>query len=174
MDDPIKKYIQLSKECDSMSDRLSRLHKGHIQCRKGCCDCCVNLTVFPVEFYFILGELKKSGIKPDFDKNASCGYLKDGLCVIYKYRPIICRTHGLPIVFLDDNEEPPRNCVSFCELNFTDIDDDYGFDQFTTLNIDSINERLFSINLEFISQNRDMGFEPVSRMELAALREFLQ
>ncbi len=173
MRNPIQKYLQLSNECDAMSQRLCRLHKGYIECRKGCCDCCVNLTVFPVEFYAILGGLQKEGIKPDFDTCSECGYLKGGLCEIYKHRPLICRTHGLPIVFFDDNEETPRNCLSFCERNFSDIDEDYVFDQFTTLNIDSINERLFSINLEFITLHTDMGFEPTSRIEMSRLCDLL-
>ncbi len=173
MDDPIKKYVKLCKECDAMSERLGRLHKGQIHCRKGCCDCCVNLTVFPIEFYFILAELKKACVKPNFDAEAKCGYLNGGMCVIYKYRPIICRTHGLPIVFVDESEDQSHYCVSFCELNFLDIDDDYVFDQCTTLNIDSVNERLFAINLEFISQNCEMGLEPATRIELSRLGEFL-
>ncbi|MGA7614942.1 MAG: YkgJ family cysteine cluster protein [Thermoanaerobaculia bacterium] len=46
----------------------------------------------------------------------------DGACTIYDFRPLICRTFGLPI------REGPRFLGEECFLNFTEATDDERFD----------------------------------------------
>lgn len=173
--DAIIRYRRLRRWCDAFGERLVRKHKGHIHCSRGCFGCCVNLTVFPVEFYSILDEIHFAGKRIEFDKTRACGYLDgSGLCVMYPFRPLICRTHGLPIVFADPDSPEPSMCVSFCDLNFRNIDDDYEFNRYNTLNIDNLNRRLFQMNLKFIADNSDLGFEPTSRIDLARLVNFVE
>jgi Fe-S-cluster containining protein len=46
-----------------------------------------------------------------------CSFLlKDGSCGIYELRPIVCRSHGAPIQFKDEEEKLFRDV---CPLNFT-------------------------------------------------------
>src|SRR5512145_132205 len=95
---PIEDYLSFRSHIDEEIKRLKELHGPDITCRPGCMVCCVNLTVFPVEFFTIQEELGKTNIKHGdlhFDESAPCGFLnEEGLCRIYPFRPIICRTHG--------------------------------------------------------------------------------
>lgn len=171
----LEKYFELRKKTDNIATELTVIHGKNIVCKPGCSSCCVNLTVLPVEFEAINYEMGRDGFKKDaviFDTSSTCGFLKNDLCQIYKYRPIICRTHGIPISFLnDDDPSEPYNAVSFCELNFNgdefDDDDDetyegVKFDEKNTLNIDELNSELFSINMEHCG-------DPEKRIDLSGL-----
>ncbi|MBN2844281.1 MAG: YkgJ family cysteine cluster protein [Sedimentisphaerales bacterium] len=160
-------YLQLRNEIDQLVERLLAIHGSQIVCRPGCCDCCVNLSVFPVEFAVIASEQEGKG-EITFDPEAKCGFLHEGLCRIYESRPIICRTHGMPIVFLDDREEDPAYVVSFCPLNFPDLDEDLEFNSENTLNIDQMNERLFAINQQYTQSQPEASSQP-ARIELRLL-----
>lgn len=168
-----EKYFELREKTDETVEKLIQIHGSNIVCKPKCPSCCVNLTVFQIEFESIKYEMGKDGFDISsvvFDPKATCGFLKDDLCQIYKYRPIICRTHGIPISFQnDDDPAEPYIAVSFCDLNFADIDtdddDDYEglcFDDNNTLNIDELNEELFRINQKI---NKD----PLKRIELQGL-----
>jgi uncharacterized protein len=155
----LNNYFELRKVTDVNCARLEKMHKNQIICRKGCASCCVNLSLFPVEFEAIKAEISREGFdisKVIFDEDAACGFLKDDLCQIYKYRPIICRTHGLPIAFLnDDDPEEIFKEVSFCDLNFNNFEDDEGliFNDDNTLDIDELNSAFFRINYEFCKES---------------------
>ncbi|HOL89027.1 MAG TPA: YkgJ family cysteine cluster protein, partial [Anaerohalosphaeraceae bacterium] len=114
----VEDYRRLREEADAIAARLTEVHGSQIVCRAGCTDCCQNLSVWPVEFYAVLEDLRAAGCSHlVFDESASCGFLKDGLCQIYPFRPLICRTHGLPIAF---EIETAEIAVSFCPKNFQD------------------------------------------------------
>lgn len=151
--DPIQRYFDLIRRIDEDAERLTVLHCGAIACRPGCTACCVNLTVFPVEFHAIRQALIRAGtelVADTFDPSATCGFLHDGLCRIYPFRPIICRTHGLPIVYLDDTSGEYAWEVSFCELSFADRDN-LEFTEDSLLNIENINSELSRINQDFMA-----------------------
>lgn len=152
--DPIEEYRTLRLRIDGEIEKLVRIHSSDITCHPGCAVCCINLTVFPVEFFAILEDLKKSSVRQGdfcFDTSAPCGFLDEkGLCRIYHFRPIICRTHGLPILFLNDSQEDPAWEISYCEFNFrnkTDIE----FTNDTLLDIEIINAELNRLNNTFVS-----------------------
>jgi Fe-S-cluster containining protein len=156
---------------DERAAELMRLHAGHLVCRAGCTACCVNLTVLPVEFEAIRRSLAcASGDRIPFDTLAACGFLTaSGLCSIYAHRPIICRTHGLPIAFAGEDGE---GCsVSFCQRNFTDADEDeLDFGPENTLDVDVMNEHLSRLNLAYLAES---GVNPSAdgRIELRKLTE---
>jgi uncharacterized protein len=168
--DAINDYLQLRQQADQQAAALAHLHGRHLVCRAGCTDCCTNLTVLPVEFEAIRRELAAvGGAAVKFDAAAPCGFLTaEGLCAIYPQRPIICRTHGLPIAFADEDD---GHNVSFCEQNFTtaaDRDLDFGPDN--TLDLDDLNERLARINLAYLA---GIGLSPAraGRVELRKVVE---
>ena len=175
MPSPVDRYLALRDEMDTLSARLMAMHGRHIACSRRCCDCCVNLTVSPVEFEAIRRGLVQAGVTTlDFALDASCGFLANGLCAIYPHRPIICRTHGLPIVFADEDGDERVWRVSFCEKNFTDAgDQDPAFGPDNTLNIDELNDQLRRINLDFITEAGDSPLTPTTRIELGRLVEVL-
>ena len=160
-----EKYKVLLTEIDRHSAILEDLHFKHMQCRNGCDLCCIDFSVFPVEFYFILNELKKKNFKPESGVNTEneiCVFLKNNSCTIYEQRPIMCRTHGLPLLYANDNGEWE---LSACELNFTEFD----FDEFTdenTLPQDKYNSKLFLINREFIAEFTDKKYNETDLIPL--------
>ena len=106
-DDPDSKpddYLKLRSEVDILCERLTETHNIHLKCSPGCHKCCMDFSVFPVEFFSIL---KENGNKKVNVKRAAvegeCLFLVKGLCSIYESRPIICRTHGLPLLSMGED-----------------------------------------------------------------------
>jgi len=168
---PIQRYFDLIHRIDRETERLIAFHGEAIACRPGCTACCVDLTVFPVEFHAIRLAMARAGVEigaEAFDKTASCGFLDKGLCRIYPFRPIICRTHGLPILYLDDTSGEYTWEVSFCELNFAG-GEGLEFENDSLLNIEDINETLGRINMEFLAQMTDGRETPPLRVPLKNL-----
>lgn len=134
----------------------------------------MNLTVFPVEFFAIQREMEQAGFDPKiltFVESSPCGFLHDGLCCIYPFRPIICRTHDLPILFINETSSGPVWDVSFCELNFAkqahiEFTDDM------LLDIEEINAELNRINHDFISSLPQRRYHGQSRIPLKRLSSF--
>ena len=153
-----KQYNQLRTEIDNLSLELDNKHAKHMQCKKGCDKCCINYSIFPIEFYFILNDLKGKKFIDEISsvqKENECIFLKNSVCTIYEQRPIICRTHGLPLLFMNNNNEWE---LSACDLNFTEFD----FGEFTTENTfpqDKYNSKLFMLNKKFISEFRGKKYD---------------
>ncbi len=169
--DPIKDYLNLRQRIDMEAKRLVALHGRNITCGPGCDGCCVNLTVFPVEFFSMEHEINRVGLYPEeilFDETAACGFLHDRLCRIYPFRPIICRTHGLPILFVDDPSDEPRWEVSFCKLNFIGSDQ-IGLTDDMLLDIEEINAELNLINRDFIASLPEEKYQSHTRIPLREL-----
>ncbi len=158
-----KKYIELRESIDKLSNQLHSLHKNHMQCKKGCDLCCMDYEIFPIEFDPIKNSIKRTNIRVEPSIDGSCIFLKDHVCQIYEHRPIICRTHGLPLLFMNDEQWE----LSACELNFAEFDDD----DFTTENTfpqDKFNSQLFMINKEYLKEIKsDKGeFDLISMQKL--------
>lgn len=166
----IFRYRRLRDEIDREIGRLEVIHADHLVCREKCINCCVNLTVLPVEFFAIKDELNDLIGQLKFDTTASCGFLAAGLCSIYHVRPLICRTHGLAIAFLNDSLEYPEYSVSFCPMNFASQGaEDLQFSAENVLNIDDMNEELFEINLDFVNALGRPDITAYARMNLSDL-----
>ncbi len=166
----ISQYLKLRENIDNDIQRLLQIHSDHIACREKCSRCCVNLSVFPVEFYAIQAELGDSLSEFSFNESASCGFLRNDLCVLYSSRPLICRTHGLPIVFLSDELDPPQYAVDFCPDNFAGPAGELvEFSPDNILNIDQMNEQLFEINQTFVKALANTNITPLTRIPLKNL-----
>jgi uncharacterized protein len=144
----IKKYLDLRREVDVRCQELSALHADHLACRAGCDQCCMDFGLLPVEYHAILLE---AGDALQHGRNdageGECPFLTDHHCLIYAHRPIICRTQGLPLLFLNDEQWE----LSACELNFTRFDPE-GFSFENTFPQDRFNSMLYLINQEFIRE----------------------
>lgn len=167
-----EKYKLLLKEIDQHSAFLEDIHHKYMKCRNGCDLCCIDFSVFPIEFYFILNELKKQNVKHEPGRDLStdiCVFLMNNSCTIYQQRPIMCRTHGLPLLYANDDVEWE---LSACELNFTTFD----YDDFTmenTLPQDKYNSKLFLLNREFIAEFTDKKYGEFDLIPLKKLGEQL-
>ena len=142
------KYRELRNEVSELSDKLAKLHKEEMACKKGCSECCMHFQVLPVEYFSILQELKQN-LPEQYqelnDEADDCNFLIGDLCQIYKSRPFICRTHGLPLLFMSQEGEEWE--LSTCPLNFTDFED---FHSENTYSQDTYNSKLFLINQQFV------------------------
>lgn len=170
-------YRALRERVDAASGRLVDMHCKHIACAPGCHDCCTDLTVSPVEYAAILDDLRAAGVTAaelPFDPDAACPFLHGGLCGLYRFRPLICRTHGLPIAFVNDEEAPPQVNVSFCPKNFTAAEpEDLDFGPENTLDLDEINAELAEINAGAAGASRGHS-GMFRRVPLRQLREDLR
>jgi uncharacterized protein len=105
---------------DELVAPIVAAHGPRLRCRSGCNGCCSDgLSVFAVEAAVILrhhGALIASG---GAGPEGACAFLDgDGACRIYEHRPYVCRTQGLPLRWLErDEDEQPAEVRSICPLN---------------------------------------------------------
>jgi len=175
MCDAIDRYFDLRGRIDRRAAELLARHGRNIPCHAGCCDCCVDLSVFPVEYHAIRTQLRRAGVTAlPRDPGASCGYLRDGRCVLYAARPLICRTHGPPVSWADEEAPAGRRAAASCPKTFGGADPealDFGPDD--TLDLDRLNAELFEINLAFLRHGDDGDIDPTRRIPLSRLADDL-
>ena len=99
-------YEQFLKNLDSRLARYFELHKDFIQCKAGCSACCEKgdypISDIELEYlmqgYIALDNNQKQLVQQQIKtmkKGGACPFLINKKCAVYKYRPIICRVHGL-------------------------------------------------------------------------------
>ena len=103
---PLNILNAMYREVDTRANALAQVHGARLVCRRGCCLCCVDgLTVFEVEADNIRRkhpELLATGTPHAV---GACAFLDDqGACRIYADRPYVCRTQGLPLRWLDEDD----------------------------------------------------------------------
>lgn len=162
---------------EKFNDQLTQTSKLKSHCKSGCSRCCyVDLSVFEVEARHIenwfndLESKEKQKIKKLWEKElttklnfnndqvSSCVFLSDECCTIYEARPLICRTQGLALMFLDQTTN--KKYVDICPLNEEVLED---IAKSEILNLDIINTLLQNIN----------GEENKARVSLTSLRDKL-
>lgn len=156
-------YNRFIGQVDERCAELSAEHAPHLQCRKGCDWCCMNYRIFPVEYFAIKQAIDARPVATSASVDGSCIFLKDQACQIYEHRPVICRTHGLPLLFLNDEQWE----LSACELNFTTFDDE-DFSEENTFAQDRFNSELFLLNKRFVDQN-NLGYSHFDLLDLKDL-----
>lgn len=93
-----------------------------------------------------------------------CAFLgRNGECTVYAGRPIICRTHGLPLAYrvyeYDREGRPVRTRAPeymdlWCDLNFRELpgsEADSYFDAHGRINMDRVNLRIEELNRRFLA-----------------------
>ncbi len=111
---------------DAASDGVLRAlttNGNCLRCQKGCCSCCLDdLSVTPAEARVIQDNCNEV-LREMPHQPGACAFLDDeGACRIYPYRPYICRTHGLPLRWLDEDENGEDiEERDVCELNEIDL-----------------------------------------------------
>lgn len=111
---------------DAKVAEVADRRRTDLMCEKGCAQCCVDgLTVLPIEAAAVLAhaDAHRSDIVVGAPEQG-CAFLDAaGACQVYAGRPLLCRTHGLP---LRQSDKAPRGAlrvlddVEVCALNFTD------------------------------------------------------
>jgi hypothetical protein len=118
--DPVAALLHLYREVDAQTAALALLHAERLVCRSGCNQCCLDdITVFEIEAEHIrrhhAGLLAAGRPHPA----GACAFLDGrGACRIYSHRPYVCRSQGLPLRWLDDDEAgQPVEFRDICPLN---------------------------------------------------------
>ena len=122
-------YANFLKALDSRLKSYFEMHSGYIYCKEGCSACCEKGD-YPIseaelkylmQGYIALENDKKILVQENMqslEKGGKCPFLIDSKCSVYKYRPIICRVHGLAYFCKDKVAKVPY-CVNL-GLNYKD------------------------------------------------------
>lgn len=86
---------------------------------------------------------------PNPETAVPCPALVDGACSVYDARPVICRTHGFPLLYVD--EEAQEALLDVCPLNFSESPDDLeALTENDLFEMNIVNERLARANIEHV------------------------
>lgn len=150
----IVEYDKLIETIEKKNVRLEKEHAGQMLCHRGCSSCCQPFDIVPLEKYIIHKKLADKGIAIPKQQNPKvCKYLKNNECSIYDIRPIMCRTHGFPLLYLNEDETAYE--FSTCEKNFVDFDLDEAVEG-NCIMMDDHNYVLNQLNIKFLKANPEL------------------
>ena len=168
--DLLHRYAALVSRLDAEITRVAALHDGRLLCRAGCDSCCGRFSLSLVETQALRAAM--SALPADLrrmvreaaalqDPAAPCPLLLNRRCAVYPHRPVICRTQGLPIGYIDHQQASIE--VSACPMNFGP---ETNFSANELLFLDEWNESLSSINADLAAR---LGADPQIRVEISLL-----
>lgn len=169
INDQLHNYYNLVAKIDSLCVDIMKQCLNSISCRKGCDSCCRHFSIFWVEAVSLancvasLPQKQAAFLRSRAQYLAEqdvCPLLEDGVCALYATRPIICRTHGLPILTRD---EIAQN-IDFCPRNFTGVKTIPGH---LVIDLDRLNTTLVAINALFVSRYFNGDPPPTERLTIA-------
>ena len=141
-------YQDLIAEIDQRMQALIRQRfSGLLHCRPGCSECCIEFAVLPLEAALLLAVLGEEGRPAARSSQGNCCFLlENGICSVYERRPVLCRTQGLALAYIDTDQTIE---VSACPINFPE---EFSFEQEDLLFMDGFNDRLAVLNLQYCRQ----------------------
>lgn len=143
-----EQYNSLVSEVDLLVDALADRLQDHIRCAPGCSSCCRAFSLCSLEAS-LLATLHRSVSSVSLPRvDDRCRLLVDDRCSIYAHRPLICRTQGLPIGYVDELHKQVE--VSACPLNFAE---NHSFTVDDLLFLDPYNFRLADLNRHYCQDN---------------------
>ena len=147
-------YHTLVTRVDELCAEITGQFGAAIACCPGCAGCCRHISIFPVEGIALAAALRNlpaveasrirelARLSPS---DAPCPLLEEGRCLLYAARPIICRTHGLPLLTIQDE----KRAVDFCPLNFQGVGSLPGH---AVIDLDRLNTALTAVNALFVAE----------------------
>ncbi|MCM0084427.1 YkgJ family cysteine cluster protein [Geomonas sp. Red32] len=148
-------YLTLVGRVDELCGRTASSLASHISCTPGCDSCCRHLSIFAVEAAALRQALSRrptaeAGVirssAEESTPDGHCPLLKGGLCLLYEARPIICRTHGLPLLITREGEQE----VDFCPRNFQELESIPGS---AVIDLERLNAVLAAINALYLQSS---------------------
>lgn len=113
-----------------------------------------------------------------------CAFLGvDGACTVYDHRPVICRTHGLPLSYRVTEYGPDgapnfratsERADTWCDLNFQNLPDGAAgsfFDRHGRIDMSAIDEELDRLNDAFVASPEGTRYRGTGRRPLRWLLE---
>jgi hypothetical protein len=153
LDEALAPYRALLVQVDQLCARIATAFPDQIACRAGCAACCTLQGVLPVEAANMASAWRQlpaataTELRIHVDAATGddfCPLLTDDRCPLYAARPIICRTHGLPLLI----EEPGGTRVDRCPLNFTGLATLPGT---AIIHLERLNSALIAANRRFLA-----------------------
>jgi hypothetical protein len=125
------RLAELRSKVDAFFGRVEARYPGALACAPGCADCCRReLTVTAVEAAGIAAAVRAldPAARAELVRRARGGdpcvaLAADGTCAVYDARPIVCRSHGVPIRYAEPTPDGKRALpvLDACFKNFTDL-----------------------------------------------------
>ena len=162
-------YRELISRVDELCANIAKIFPGEIVCRAGCAGCCRHLTLLPVEIITLaaaLHELPRSQRDSIQERarlaspDGPCPLLADDRCLLYQARPLICRTHGLPLLTLLDGVTR----VDFCPENFKGVKNLPGS---AVIDLERLNTALVAVDALFCQEYFPEGHADKERYTIA-------
>ena len=146
-------YRRLVTRVDRMVRRIRRKYRAVIACRKGCACGCRNLSILPIEALSLCGALQDlpHSVIATIRRRAAavsfweCPLLRKGACSLYAFRPIICRTHGYPLL----THYRGQSSIGYCRHNFKNMP---SIPADAVIDLEKINGSLRVINASAVRQ----------------------
>jgi Fe-S-cluster containining protein len=173
MPDPLANYRSLLAKVDDLCRGIEDRLGDAITCHAGCSTCCLAISVFPVEAVAMIAaadrlpaeQLRqlKAHLAAWSPEDERCPLLEGEHCLLYEARPIICRTHGLPILLMEGEARRidvcPRNCQGIDHLPGEAV-----------LDLERLNTLLAAVNALYL---REFGIRLPERIPISQLAEML-
>ena len=159
---------ELHAKVDAFFARVEARHGDDMQCRTGCSDCCrVRLTITSVEAAAVRAEVagwpaaRRRALAAAGPTDRCAALDEAGRCRIYEARPIVCRSHGVPIRM----RRGALPVIEACSRNFTrtEPDPDCVLDQAT------LSALTFAVDREAGGPAGGLAADDAARVDLAAL-----
>lgn len=162
MENLLENYNRMVSRVDALCRGIMDALSDQITCSEGCSSCCTEITIFPVEAAALHAALEAL---PDAGRSAilrhvaaqgggeRCPLLEDHRCLLYAARPIICRTHGLPIIYTEGSERKSDCCPR--NLN----DSEQAVSGAAIIDLDRLNTLLVAVNALYLS-HADISGQP--------------
>jgi hypothetical protein len=123
----LERLGELQARVDGFFAGVHDRHRVAMSCGAGCHACCQpGLSITAIEAVAVDAELARLPAgrratlreRAQVGEGAACAALEsDGRCAVYPARPLVCRSHGVPVRVIDDRTHLP--VVQACSLNFT-------------------------------------------------------
>jgi hypothetical protein len=105
---------------DELAADVAKKNVDRLVCRAGCAGCCTDgLTVFEIEAARICDKHRALVEEEAPHPEGACAFLDaNGRCRVYDERPYVCRTQGLPLRWIEaDDNGSPSEVRDICPLN---------------------------------------------------------
>ena len=115
LEESLQELHEVYEEVDHRAKKLEAVHRGRLQCGRGCSDCCIDgMTVFEIEGENIRSHHSDLLVNESPHPEGRCALLDgNGACRVYENRPYVCRTQGLPLRWIEEEAE----FQDICPLN---------------------------------------------------------
>lgn len=150
-------YYAFVAKVDELCSRIQSEFADQLACRVGCSGCCRHISLVWVEAMALAtalqalpaNEAAAIRLRGEYaETDGECPLLIKDRCALYDHRPIICRTHGLPILTGVGSDQ----AIDYCRHNFLGVDHLPGN---SVIHIEKLNTLLDSVNRLFIAEFLD-------------------